>query len=264
MLLLAMASCGGSDESNDSVAGSSVAKYQESEAPDNAVAEDKNTSVEVSTVERKLIKQGDIEFETNDLGKTRNTILSAIKKYNGYLASEKVNNYDSEKSISLEVRIPSDDFDKFLSESTKGIKDFDKKDIEVRDVTEEFLDVQARLKTKKELENRYTELLKMAHNVTEILEIEREIGTLRADIESIEGRLNYLKNQVGYSTLNIRFYQKLDSDIGFGADVIDAFANGWAGLVMFVIVIINLWPFIIIVSGIIITLVFYRRKRRAQ
>jgi hypothetical protein len=151
-----------------------------------------------------------------------------------------------------------------LNESTKGVKDFDKKDIDVRDVTEDFLDVQARLKTKKELENRYIELLKKAQKVSEILEIEKEIGSLRLEIESIEGRLNYLKNQVGFSTLNIRFYNSLESETGFGADVKEAFSNGWGGLIMFVLVLINLWPLLLIFIGLIIILAIYRKRKSIE
>ena len=74
--------------------------------------------------------------------------------------------------------------------------------IDSQDVTEEYIDITARLKTKKELEARYLELLKKANKVEEIVSIEKEIGNLRSDIESIEGRLRYINNAVAYSTLD--------------------------------------------------------------
>lgn len=64
---------------------------------------------------------------------------------------------------------------KLLIDATKGVDKFDHKNIEVKDVTEEFLDVKARLKTKKELEDRYIDLLKKANNIKEILEIETRL-----------------------------------------------------------------------------------------
>ncbi len=260
LLIFAFISCDGGEGFNDTISEVSTAKYNVSDESGN----DNNSPVEMSKVERKLIKKGDIEFRTDDLGKTKHAILVAVNKYNGYISSEKLYKYDTENSINIVVRVPSDNFDNFLNESTKGVKDFDKKDIDVRDVTEDFLDVQARLKTKKELENRYIELLKKAQKISEILEIEKEIGSLRLEIESIEGRLNYLKNQVGFSTLNIRFYNSLESETGFGADLKEAFSNGWGGLIMFVLVLINLWPLLLILIGLIFILAIYRKRKSLE
>ena len=69
-------------------------------------------------------------------------------------------------------------------------------------------------KTKKEVEARYRELLTRATSVEEILKIEEQIGNIRTEIESAEGRLRYLSNQVQYSTLHVTFYEKY-SNFGF-------------------------------------------------
>ena len=49
-------------------------------------------------------------------------------------------------------------------------------------------------------------ILESATTVSDMLEIEQQLGYLRSDIESIEGRLRYLKDQVRFSTLTIKFY----------------------------------------------------------
>jgi hypothetical protein len=59
--------------------------------------------------------------------------------------------------------------------------------------------------------------LKQANKVEEIVAIEKEIGNLRTDIESIEGRLKYLKDKVSYSTLNVVFYERTSSPFGFNS-----------------------------------------------
>jgi hypothetical protein len=215
-----------------------------------------------STTKRKLIKTGDIEFETEDLTKTNSKIKKAIKKFGGYIASESEDKYSLKISQKIEIRVPAKNFDKLLKEISKGVKHFDSKNIHVKDVTEEFVDVQARLKTKKELETRYLQLLNKANSVSEILNIEREIGALRADIESFEGRLKYLKDQVSFSTLDVYFYKTLDFEYEhqFGKKIKDGFGNGWENLIYFFIGLINIWPFILI----IIVLTYFVRKKIKQ
>ncbi|MEY2924197.1 MAG: hypothetical protein RLZZ337_745 [Bacteroidota bacterium] len=193
-------------------------------------------------IERKLIKTGNIEFETKDLDKTAQRINAAKKKYKAYASNE--NEYSSENRLSrtITLRIPASNFDAALAEIAEGVDHFDRKTINVSDVTEEFLDVQARLKTKKELELRYIQLLSKAQKVSEILEIERELVTLRSDIESFEGRLKYLENQVSLSTLTIDYYKSIKQDNRFWAKVKSGFGNGWDFLLTILLGIINVWP----------------------
>ena len=132
------------------------------------------------------------------------------------------------------------------------------------DVTEEFLDIQARLKTKKELEYRYLALLKQAKDVSDILEIEEKMGQLRSDIESIEGRMKYLQSQVRFSTLTVSFYETVPNSVSFGNKFKYGFKNGWENLIWFFVGLINIWPFIIIIAGSIWGLIVYRRNRREK
>jgi len=215
----------------------------------------------METIERKLIKEGNVEFETDDLNATRQTILKAVEKYKGYVSSDQEFNSPERESNTMKVRVPADNFDSFLNKATEGIKRFDSKEIKVIDVTTEFLDVQARLKTKKELESRFLDLLKQAKNVTEMLEIERQIGGLRSDIESMEGRLQYLQNQVSYSTLTLTFYKSIPYQTEFSHQIKSGFRNGWDNLVWFFVALINVWPFILLGIALLIALRVYRRKR---
>lgn len=221
-----------------------------------AIADQKTENVKV---ERKLIKTGNVEFESKDLEKTRNVILSLVQQHQGYVSRD--NQYKSYDRISstLSVRFPSNNFDDILSNIAKGVDKFDSKNIHISDVTEQFLDVEARLKTKKALEVKYLEILKKAKTVREILDVERELGKLRGDIEATEGRLKYLQNQVSFSTLNITFYKKIieNETIGYGSKIKEAFVSGFRSIKAFLVSMIAIWPFIII----LLTLIFFIRKK---
>lgn len=213
------------------------------------------------TIEIKLIKTGNLEFQTSDLGRTYQRIRQAAQTYAGFLSNESTSNEYDRIVQHLTIRVPSRNFDELVDAVSKGVEHFDVRNIEAVDVTEEFVDAEARLKTKKQVEQRYQDLLKRAGKISEILEIERQIGELRAEIESIEGRLRYLRNRVDYSTLDIRFYKKIAEhrvveENRFGR----AFRNGWDGLVGFALGLTSIWPFLIIMG--VVGYFFWRRWRK--
>lgn len=213
------------------------------------------------TIEIKLIKTGNLEFQTSDLSKTYQRIRQAAETYAGFLSNESTSNEYDRIVQHLTIRVPSRNFDKLVDAVSKGVEHFDVRNIEAVDVTEEFVDAEARLKTKKQVEQRYQDLLKRAGKISEILEIERQIGELRAEIESIEGRLRYLRNRVDYSTLDISFYKKMAEhrvveENRFGR----AFRNGWDGLVGFALGLTSIWPFLIIMG--VVGYFAWRRWRR--
>lgn len=213
------------------------------------------------TIERKLIKEGRVEFKTDNLNTTRKTIFEAVNKYKGYVSSDQEFKSPGRKSNTVVIRVPAKTFDNLLSDATKGVEKFESKEINVKDVTEEFLDIQARLKTKKELELRYIDLLKQAKNVTEILEIEKQIGELRSEIESIEGRLKYLQDRVSFSTLTMTFYETVPNETAFEQKFKNGFRNGWDNLIWFFVVLTNIWPFILIGIGLIFGIRLYKKRK---
>ena len=228
-------------------------------------SEESETSEEYN-LERKLIKSGDISFATDSITETKQRIKQAVKKYKAYISSEVEDNYYDRISNDITIRVPFENFDKLLADIGKGVESFDSKNISISDVTSEYLDVEARIKTKKELENRYHELLNKANTVSEILEIEREIANLRSDIESYEGRLKYLKNQVSYSTLEVNFYKTKDvtTQNKFSDKFSDGFSNGWDNFIWFFVFLANVWPFILVILTIVFFVVRYERKRRKK
>lgn len=214
-------------------------------------------------VERKLIKEGFVVFETENIDSTRRQIFAAIDKYEAYTSSDQSYNSPGRLSNTIVLRVPAAHFDQLLNEATAGVNRFDSKNIEVKDVTEEFVDVQARLKAKKELEARYLTLLERANSVTEVLEVEKQVGQLRADIESIEGRLKYLENRVALATLSLTFYQSVPHKNNFDNRFSEGFRNGWDNLIWFFVGLTHIWPFLLLLAGGIWLWRIRRKRSRA-
>lgn len=193
-------------------------------------------------VEQKLIKNGEVNFKVKNIVETKTQISKAVTSNGGYVSKENSSGDRENPWEQLVVRIPSKNFDKFLNEALLGVDDFDNKDITIDDVTDQFVDIEARLKNKKQLEVKYQELLQKATRMEDILKIEHEISLIREDIESTEGRLKYLENKVSYSTVILTYYEKTLTGFNFGGKAGDAISNGGKGFLWFLIIVINLWP----------------------
>jgi len=221
-------------------------------------------SENITIDERKIIKEGEIKFETANSQDTRIFISKTVAEIGGYMSEDNAFDYENRIEHRITIRVPADKFELLLENISQKAAKLDSKNITALDVTEQFIDVEARIKTKKELESRYKELLKKANKVDEILTIEKEIGKLRTEIESMEGRLKYLKDRVSFSTLTVVFYEKTTSSFGFSAKIGQALQNGWTILLWCLIILTNLWAFI--AGGLIIFFIFilYRNRKRKR
>jgi hypothetical protein len=216
---------------------------------------------EGETIETKIIKNANLRFETDDLNKTNSKIQAAVKKWNASIQNDTEEKEYNTNTRRLLVRIPSKNFDAFIADVSQGVGYFDTKEISSQDVTEEFIDIESRLKTKKALENRYIQLLQKANKISEILEIEKQISEIREEIESKEGRLKYLNSQVSMSSVSVAFYKnQVDNggaSISYGTKIWNSVASGFNSILTFFLFLLQIWPFILIlVAGII----FYRRR----
>jgi Flp pilus assembly protein TadB len=163
------------------------------------------------------------------------------------------------------IRVKSESFDKLLHGILEQAVRIDNKTINAEDVTSEFVDAEARLKSKKEAEEQFALILKKANTINDILAVQEQLRAIREEIESYQGKLKYLNDKVNYCTVNIKFYEKSNyipsSESGFFYRVSKAFATGWQGVVAFFIGLIYLWPLLLIA---LLTLYFIRRMVRSR
>ncbi len=260
IFLIFLAAC---DQKQDSAA--PEVQADQAAIAQQATSPQKPESIDAAqATERKIIKEGTITFQTTNAKQTQQLIAKTAAASNAYISEDEINDYGGERTEHrVTVRIPAEKFDSFLATISESAETLDSKKVSAKDVTEEYVDIEARIKTKKELETRYAQLLQRAAKVSEVLEIEKEMGTLRAEIESIEGRLRYLKSQVAFSTLTVIYYERGASAFGFFTKFSEALANGWVYLQAFLIALVSLWPFLIIgVVGYFLLKKFRRKNKK--
>ncbi|MHC0444468.1 DUF4349 domain-containing protein [Flavobacterium sp. 3-218] len=213
------------------------------------------------TIPQKIIKSANLKFETADIEETFQQIQKAVKENNATIQSDSEGKNNISLYRTITVKVPSQNFDVFLQSITKGVSYFDEKEISSEDVTDQYIDLDSRLKTKRKLEERYIEILKKATKVSEILEIEKQISEIREEIESKQGQLKYLESRISESRVFINFYkpiaEKQSVKVSYGSKLLTAVNSGFNELSGFFIWLISVWPFIIIFC----VLAYFIRKR---
>jgi hypothetical protein len=214
-----------------------------------AIPEPPSENIDAKVVDKKkIIKDGRMGIKVDDLDASKHRVDELVRSYKGYYGNEGYNNTDYESSYNLQIRVPAESFEKFIAEIEAGAGEVSYKDINSRDVTDQFIDMETRLASKRAYHLRYSELLKQAKTVKDILEIEERMRKLQEEIESTEGRLRYLNDQVSYSTLHLTiskpkdFVFKPGDRINFMERLKQALSRGWYGFVDLLLFIIKIWP----------------------
>ena len=231
----------------------------ENKVEPNKVVPDK---VKPEVIKKKIIKDGRLGLQVENLQSAKQRIDSLVKSAGGYYANENLKNSDNQSGYELVIRIPVVNFERFVGSAEKGSSKVLYKEIQARDVTEEFVDLESRINSKRNSLARYNEIMKKANTVKDIIQIEESIRVLQEEIESTEGRLRYLNDCVNYSTLNMTISTQKDFTFkpakrdSFWEKLKESVAEGWYGLVDFILDFFGLWPYLIL----IIPFVFFTRR----
>jgi hypothetical protein len=178
---------------------------------DRAGAEGKNTLTLVSLTDsqpdRYLIKNATISIETLDVRKVAEQLIAFARTTRGYVSDshESVDGLGA-RSITMQLRVPATQFDASMQE-IEGLGKILDKQVNTEDVTEEFVDSQARVRNLKSTELRLLAHLSKTGKLSDTLLIENELTRVRQQIEQIEGRLKFLAHRVAYSTFSITVHE---------------------------------------------------------
>jgi Domain of unknown function (DUF4349) len=146
-----------------------------------------------------------------------------------------------ELEVNLVVRVPALQYNSALEQIRAVGNRVIQEKTTGQDVTEEFIDLEARIKTQKALELQFLEIMKQANKVGDALEIQRQIADVRTEIEKLEGRKRFLENKASLSTITASLRTPAAIAVntaGFGRNVKIAFSDSFAiatGIVLFLI-----------------------------
>lgn len=208
---------------------------------------------------------GNLTVQVRNISTAMESIQSLIDQYGGSITSSNLgNSYDRYGNLS--ALVPRESFYELIDAIEKVVSEVTSENINSLDVTEEFVDIEARLNVMKQTESRFIALLSDASDVEEIMSVEKELMRLRGDIDSLEGRIKYLNKTTDNAVLNIHITEEKPI-IGDDWSFLDSLDNSVRNLISlgknianFLITIIVFSPILIVVS--LISFFGYRIGKR--
>ena len=200
---------------------------------------------------QKIIYNADINMESTDFDAARDTLLAAVDDCGAWMEYSSLSGdaKDHDRYAYYTVRVPVENYRTFLAAVGEAGSVLDLSET-AENITSSYIDVQARLSALEAQRDRLNELADQAENYTR--------------------QLKNMDQQVSYSTVDIRLSEVATltpTGTTFGERVVDAFADGWRGFVVFlqgfVLAVIYLWP-VLLVVGIIVAVAVTLTKRRRK
>lgn len=148
---------------------------------------------------RKLIYNGRISLGVENLAETKSAVERWIEKHDGYISDLS----ESQRSANFTVNVPHEQFFAAM-EDAASFGTVKNKNIQCRDVTEQFYDLQTRLDTRRILLERLQTYLASSTNVKDLIEIETKINDVTGELEHMQGSMNRLQKQIVFSQIEVQ------------------------------------------------------------
>jgi Domain of unknown function (DUF4349) len=232
-----------------------------------------------AAMDRKIIKNAELILEVVSPNDVQGAILSIAESNGGFVVTsetKQTENTDPAKrrlEVKLIARVPATHFDSAVTAMEKLAINVIHRSMSGNDVTEEFIDLEARIRTQKALELQFIQIMKQAGNISDAMDVQRQIAGVRTEIEKLEGRKRFLENRATLSTITVElrtpvviavstssFGRNLRESVSQGVDVASTIV---LGITHFFIVMIPIVVLIILPLGLLVS-IFVRRARRMR
>ena len=156
---------------------------------------------------QKIIYTASLSMQVDELASAATSLRNAIHQSGGYILQFQDTRHEGEVGASYTIKVPADGFMSFIDriEQIKH-RDFER-NIGGKDVSEEYVDLESRLKAKQLVETRLLAMMDKAVRADDLLKFSQQLSEVQEEIERIKGRIRYLDNNVSYSTVELRLYQ---------------------------------------------------------
>jgi hypothetical protein len=210
-LIFSLAGCSSSKNektSESSSAAKDMSKSGQTSFTENKVKDEKSNTRKLEVPSQMVIYNAELQLRVKNFDKSMELLEQKVQKLGGYIAESNVSNEGKEQvSGTIKVRVPQKNFQVFLHEAESQSAEVIQRNITGQDVTEEYVDLNSRLKSKKVVEERLISFMKGATKTEDLLKISSDLAAVQEEIETIEGKMKYLENQTSLSTINITLFE---------------------------------------------------------
>ena len=219
--------------------------------------------------ERMIVRTGDMSLVVEDVIDARDRIAQIATGFDGYVVSSNIYGEEQEMRGNISVRVPDEKFEQALTELRNLSLRVKSESTGSIDVTEEYIDLEARLKNAEATERQYLTLLDKATDVEDILRIYDSLSRVRSEIEQIKGRMQYLERTSSMSLINVYLEPEASAKplARAGWNALEVLKSAVRGLVTAgqTLGTIAIWLLIFIpIWGTALGIVLWRRHRRRK
>ena len=159
----------------------------------------------LDTAQRQVISQASVSMEVDEVPVAVAQVRTTAESLGGFVGQLSSSGGPERQQSTMTIRVPQAEFFTAL-EHIKSLGKVRSENVGSEDVTERFIDLEARLRSALREEESLLSLLDKANQVSEILTIERELSRVRSDIERAQGQLNFLERRVDLSTITVSLF----------------------------------------------------------
>ena len=282
ILALLFVACG---SENEGFAGAPAAEPErapaEAEAMEEVAGQDVfsagDQAAQVDVQEQLIIRTGRLEIVVEETEETLDAIIDLANDSGGWVVSSSLFGADGAKSGQVTIRVPVDQFDAAMNQIEGMALRVERSSTTGEDVTEEYVDLSARLQNLEATAERVRGFLDEAQDVEEALAVNQELSRLESEIESLKGRLQYLEQSAAFSTIEVSLTpDELSQPLEVGGwrvggvvrDAVEALISALQGVatiaIWLVIVFLPLVLIVVIPIALFVYLVRRWRRRRRQ
>jgi hypothetical protein len=217
--------------------------------------------------ERMIVRNGDISLVVEDVAQSQDEIAALAVRLGGWVVNSNIYGEEEEMRGWVSIRIPSDKFDQALSELRAMAVRVTSESTSTQDITEEYVDLESRLRNAEATESQYLALLGRAEEVEDILKIYESLSQIRYEIEQIKGRMQYLEQISAMSLISINLEPSLGPLVSPGWSASEALNSAVRGLTSFGQGLGTAFIWIGIFSpiwGTLLGITYWRRRKRKQ
>ena len=219
--------------------------------------------------ERMIVRNGEISLVVNDVTDARDEIAQLAVRFDGYVVSSQISGEEQDMRGWISIRVPDDRFEPALAELRDLAVRVTSESTSSQDVTEEYVDLESRLKNAEATESQYLALLEKAEDVEDILNIYESLSRVRSEIEQIKGRMQYLERISSMSLISVYLKPAATAKplVRVGWSALEMLKSAVRGIVIFGqwLGTIAIWLLIFCpVWGAILGIIYWRRHRKKK
>lgn len=152
---------------------------------------------------RLVIRTANIAMVVDNVDSIEARLRQIAESRGGYVLGSQVSGDKESRRAAISFKVPATRFDEALSEVAKLALEVESQDVQGQDVTDEYVDLNSRLRNLQSVEARLIDFLQQAQKVEEALQVNQQLSEIQGQIEEAEGRIAYLKESAAYSTINV-------------------------------------------------------------